>query len=63
MRSMSLVVDLIDLVTKHKSGELRCRTTALIIAGFSNCTADQCLCFCFIDTTISFLPISAISKF
>ena len=30
MRSMSLVVDLIDLVTKHKSGELRCPATALI---------------------------------
>ena len=36
MRSMSLVVDLIDLVTKHKSGELRCPATALIAlsAGF-----------------------------
>ena len=32
MRSMSLGVDLIDLVTKHKSGELRCPATALIIA-------------------------------
>ena len=30
MRSMSLVVDLTDLVTKHKSGELRCPATALI---------------------------------
>ena len=30
MRSVSLVVDLIDLVTKHKSGELRCLATALI---------------------------------
>ena len=30
MRSMFLVVDLIDLVTKHKSGELRCPATALI---------------------------------
>ena len=30
MRSMSSVVDLIDLVTKHKSGELRCPATALI---------------------------------
>ena len=30
MRSMSLVVDLIDLVTKHKSVELRCPATALI---------------------------------
>ena len=30
MRSMSLVIDLIDLVTKHKSGELRCPATALI---------------------------------
>ena len=30
MRSMSLVVDLIDLVTKQKSGELRCPATALI---------------------------------
>ena len=33
MRSMSLVVDLIDLVTKHKSGELRCPATALIGEG------------------------------
>ena len=32
MRSMSLVVDLIDLVTKHKTGELRCPATALIIS-------------------------------
>ena len=31
MRSMSLVIDLIDLVTKHKSGELRCPATALIV--------------------------------
>ena len=31
MRSMSSVVDLIDLVTKHKSGELRCPATALIL--------------------------------
>ena len=28
---MSLVLDLIDLVAKHKSGELRCPATALII--------------------------------
>ena len=35
MRSMSLVVDLIDLVTKHKSGELRCPATALITTGSS----------------------------
>ena len=34
MRSMSLIVDLIDLVTKHKSGELRCPATALIDNGF-----------------------------
>ena len=34
MRSMSLVVDLIDLVTKHKSGELRCPATALIFVIF-----------------------------
>ena len=34
MRSMSLVVDLIDLVTKHKSGELRCPATALIVGRF-----------------------------
>ena len=34
MRSMSLVVDLIDLVTKHKSGELRCPATALIVSYF-----------------------------
>ena len=33
MRSMSLVVDLMDLVTKHKSGELRCPATALILQG------------------------------
>ena len=33
MRSMSLVVDLIDLVTKHKSGELSCPATALIVFG------------------------------
>ena len=31
MRSMYLVVELIDLVTKHKSGELRCPATALIL--------------------------------
>ena len=31
MRSMSLVVDLIDLVTKQKSDELRCPATALIV--------------------------------
>ena len=36
MRSMSLVVDLIDLVTKHKSGELRCPATALIDRFSSN---------------------------
>ena len=35
MRSMSLVVDLIDLVTKHKSGELRCPATALIVTKMS----------------------------
>ena len=34
MRSMSLVIDLIDLVTKHKSGELRCPATALIYMVF-----------------------------
>ena len=34
MRSMSLVVDLIDLVTKHKSGELRCPATALFFFFF-----------------------------
>ena len=28
---MSLVIDLIDLVAKHKSGELRCPATALIM--------------------------------
>ena len=28
---MSLVIDLIDLVAKHKSGELRCPATALIV--------------------------------
>ena len=37
MRSMSLVVDLIYLVTKHKSGELRCPATALIEI---SCTHD-----------------------
>ena len=31
LRPMSLVIDLIDLVAKHKSGELRCPATALII--------------------------------
>ena len=31
LRSRSLVIDLIDLVAKHKSGELRCPATALII--------------------------------
>ena len=30
LRSRSLVIDLIDLVAKHKSGELRCPATALI---------------------------------
>ena len=30
LRSMILVIDLIDLVAKHKSGELRCPATALI---------------------------------
>ena len=28
---MSLVIDLIDLVAKHKAGELRCPATALIV--------------------------------
>ena len=28
---MSLVIDLIDLVAKHKAGELRCPATALIL--------------------------------
>ena len=28
---MTLVIDLIDLVAKHKSGELRCPATALIV--------------------------------
>ena len=37
MRSMSLVVDLIDLVTKHKSGELRCPATALMVFIFTVC--------------------------
>ena len=35
MRSISLVVDLIDLVTKQKSGELRCPATALIFSAVS----------------------------
>ena len=30
LRSMFLVIDLIDLVAKHKAGELRCPATALI---------------------------------
>ena len=30
---MSLVINVIDLVTKHKSGELRCPATALIYMG------------------------------
>ena len=34
LRSMSLVIDLIDLVAKHKSGELRCPATALIFIIF-----------------------------
>ena len=29
LRSMSLVIDVIDLVTKHKSGELRCPATLI----------------------------------
>ena len=32
---MSLVIDLIDLVAKHKSGELRCPATALIRSSLS----------------------------
>ena len=32
---MSLVIDLIDLVAKHKSGELRCPATALIMPAIS----------------------------
>ena len=36
MRTMSLVVDLIDLVTKHKSGELRCPATALILSSLND---------------------------
>ena len=44
MRSMSLVVDLIDLVTKHKSGELRCPATALILPGIY---ADGYIVFAF----------------
>ena len=35
LRSRSWVIDLIDLVAKHKSGELRCRVTALILFLFS----------------------------
>ena len=31
---MSLVIDLIDLVAKHKAGELRCPATALIMHFF-----------------------------
>ena len=31
LKSMSLVIDLVDLVAKHKSGELRCPATALIM--------------------------------
>ena len=33
---MSLVIDLIDLVAKHKSGELRCPATALILTTFTD---------------------------
>ena len=32
---MSLVIDLIDLVAKHKAGELRCPATALITVGLN----------------------------
>ena len=34
---MSLVIDLIDLVAKHKSGELRCPATALIVFAYADC--------------------------
>ena len=41
---MFLVIDLIDLVAKHKSGELRCPATALIGVGISDCSfPDHCL--------------------
>ena len=47
MRSMSLVVDLIDLVTKHKSGELRCPATALIAYAccWFSCAVTQMVMF------------------
>ena len=32
---MSLVIDLIDLVAKHKAGELRCPATALILFSYT----------------------------
>ena len=35
---MSLVIDLIDLVAKHKAGELRCPATALIKIYFDHKT-------------------------
>ena len=35
LRSVSLVIDLIDFVEKHKAGELRCPVTALIIYYFN----------------------------
>ena len=50
MRSMSLVVDLIDLVTKHKSGELRCPATALIFPPFSLWSGSFFLIVPFPDT-------------
>ena len=41
---MSLVIDLIDLVAKHKSGELRCPATALILKAVL-CIARDCHIF------------------
>ena len=42
---MSLVIDLIDLVAKHKSGELRCPATALI-AYVNCCFSDAVALMC-----------------
>ena len=52
MRSMSLVVDLIDLVTKHKSGELRCPATALIDCKIENLQYNFLLFFIFFQRTL-----------
>ena len=43
---MSLVIDLIDLVAKHKAGELRCPATALILSGIINLIREASNEFC-----------------